>query len=80
MQEEEPWLLRSPETDSYDLLTVGGSWGIWLGRIDNTEVNYACNACNEAADCNLNGQVSLPNATALGTPWFVLIFFLLHFL
>jgi len=51
----EAWLLRSPETEEYDLLNVAGEWNIWVGRIDTTKVSFSCNACNDDVDCNLNG-------------------------
>jgi len=50
------WLLRSPETDSYDLLEVNPSWSIWVGVIGSTSVSITCNECNDNTDCNLNGQ------------------------
>ena len=53
---DETWLLRSPETDEYDLLLEQGKWSIWLGRIDTTSVSISCNRCREDADCNLNGK------------------------
>lgn len=54
--EEEAWLLTSPKTEEYDLLEVAGDWRIWLGKIETTKVSIACNECDNAADCNLNGQ------------------------
>lgn len=53
--QSEAWLLRSPETEEYDLLNVQGEWNIWLGRIATTKVSISCNACNDNTDCNLNG-------------------------
>jgi len=50
------WLLRSQETDEFDLLNVDTSWEIWMGVISNTEVSYACNECSDETDCNLNGH------------------------
>ncbi len=50
------WLLRSAETDEFDLLNVDGSWKVWVGVIDSTEVSVSCNICSENTDCNLNGQ------------------------
>ena len=52
----EAWLLRSPQTDEYDLLNVQGEWSIWVGRIDTTKVSISCNTCNDDVDCNLNGE------------------------
>ena len=39
------WLLRSPETDSFDLTTVDGAWSIWTGVIGTTDVSIECNTC-----------------------------------
>mmetsp|Transcript_12411 Transcript_12411/g.22465 ORF Transcript_12411/g.22465 Transcript_12411/m.22465 type:complete len:278 (+) Transcript_12411:967-1800(+) len=55
-KKSEPWLLRSPETDEFDLLNVGGDWNIWFGVIDTTHLTYSCTECNTNTDCNLNGQ------------------------
>jgi len=49
------WLLRSPETTSYDLLDVDVVWDVWVGIISQAEVSVICNWCNEDTDCNLNG-------------------------
>ena len=59
---DETWLLRSPETDEYDLLNVQGEWSIWLGRIDTTSVSISCNRCREDADLVgfLTRKVDLP--------------------
>ena len=50
------WILRSPETEEFDLLNVPSNWQVWTGVISTTEVHTACNECNDATDCNLNGQ------------------------
>ncbi|KAL7536191.1 hypothetical protein ACHAXR_006980 [Thalassiosira sp. AJA248-18] len=50
------WLLRSPDTDEYDLRYVDGDWSIWTGVVGKTEVSIACNTCSDNVDCNLNGQ------------------------
>lgn len=46
-----PWLLRSPETDSFNLLEVSGDWSIWTGVI-NTGASFHsyCNSCDSEAD------------------------------
>ena len=49
------WLLRSPETDKFDLLDVDGSFQIWAGDISETEVSIVCDECQDNSDCNLNG-------------------------
>lgn len=50
------WLLRSPQTDEFDLMNVGTDWSIWTGVIGKTQVSFACNKCSDNTDCNLNGQ------------------------
>jgi len=50
------WLLRSEETEEYDLTNVGTKWKIWNGVISNTELSYVDNECSDTTDCNLNGQ------------------------
>jgi len=50
-----PWLLRSEETDVFDIEEVQGPWQIWAGVIGRTDVDIVCNECSEKADCNLNG-------------------------
>ncbi|KAL7549894.1 hypothetical protein ACHAWF_013153 [Thalassiosira exigua] len=52
-----PWLLRSPDTDAYDLLEVTGEWSVWVGVIKkDAEVKVTCNYCRSDIDCNLNGK------------------------
>ena len=50
------WLLRSPETNEFDLSNVDGDWSIWTGVIGRTEVSIVCNECSSEIDCNLNGK------------------------
>ncbi|KAL7548821.1 hypothetical protein ACHAWF_012095 [Thalassiosira exigua] len=50
------WLLRSPETDEFDLLNVVGNWKVWVGTIGNADVSIASTECAEDSDCNLNGE------------------------
>jgi len=50
-----PWLLRSQDTEVYDIEEVEGPWQVWQGVIDTTNVRIACNECGGKADCNLNG-------------------------
>ena len=52
------WLLRSPETDSYDVLEAGEKWDMWIGVVSTTDVSIACNKCSELTDCNFNGICS----------------------
>ncbi|KAL3800886.1 hypothetical protein ACHAW5_002037 [Stephanodiscus triporus] len=54
--DDDPWLLRSPSTNEYDLLQVDGEWSIWLGRTEKSQLQYDCYLCNNNADCNLNGE------------------------
>jgi len=51
-----PWLLRSPETDEYDVLNVEGDWDVWFGVIGATPLKYSCTECSTDTDCNFNGQ------------------------
>lgn len=60
MESEEsdcPWLLRSPDTNSFDLLAVSGEqWSIWVGTIiKDSKISVTCNGCKSHTDCNLNG-------------------------
>ena len=54
------WLLRSPETDSYDVIEVAekGNWKIWSGQITSPEesISITCNECNNKAGCNYHGE------------------------
>ncbi|KAL7552484.1 hypothetical protein ACHAWF_015731 [Thalassiosira exigua] len=46
------WLLRSPETDSFDIIEVGmeGSWMVWVGRVQRDySFTITCNECNDSA-------------------------------
>mmetsp|Transcript_35784 Transcript_35784/g.58311 ORF Transcript_35784/g.58311 Transcript_35784/m.58311 type:complete len:644 (-) Transcript_35784:81-2012(-) len=51
-----PWLLRSPETKSFNLLEVDSTWSIWTGIINTGSTFQAtCNRCDSKADCNYHG-------------------------
>ena len=58
-----PWLLRSPNTDAYDLLEVPTNWEIWTGVINqDATLSATCNECQSSSDdqiydtdCNFNG-------------------------
>mmetsp|Transcript_13556 Transcript_13556/g.22257 ORF Transcript_13556/g.22257 Transcript_13556/m.22257 type:complete len:665 (-) Transcript_13556:54-2048(-) len=52
------WLLRSPETDSFNVLDAAGKWDMWVGVLGTTDVSITCNRCFENSDCNLNGECS----------------------
>ncbi|KAL7532966.1 hypothetical protein ACHAWF_004301 [Thalassiosira exigua] len=50
------WLLRSPDTEAYDLMDVQGEWSIWVGRIEQgVDFTLRCNECKTDMDCNMNG-------------------------
>eukprot|EP00579_Thalassiosira_antarctica_P007523 CAMPEP_0201903964 /NCGR_PEP_ID=MMETSP0902-20130614/55751_1 /ASSEMBLY_ACC=CAM_ASM_000551 /TAXON_ID=420261 /ORGANISM="Thalassiosira antarctica, Strain CCMP982" /LENGTH=287 /DNA_ID=CAMNT_0048438033 /DNA_START=945 /DNA_END=1808 /DNA_ORIENTATION=- len=52
-----PWLLRSPDTQAYDLMDVSGEWEIWVGVINHgAKMDSTCNECQDNTDCNLNGM------------------------
>jgi len=51
-----PWLLRSEETEVYDIEEVQGPWQVWEDVIGTTDVHISCNECSENSDCNLNGE------------------------
>lgn len=54
-----PWLLRSPETFSFNLLDVSGDWSIWTGTINNgATFQTSCNECDSGSetDCNYHGK------------------------
>lgn len=54
-----PWLLRSPETVSYDLLEVDGDWTQWTGEVsDGASFRTTCNNCDSEAECNFHGTCS----------------------
>lgn len=44
------WLLRSPETNEYDLMNVDGDWKIWTGLVSTSTVSIQCNSCNDNVD------------------------------
>jgi len=53
------WLLRSPRTDSFDLIEVAeaGGWEVWKGVKDvDYTISITCNDCGDDADCNYNGK------------------------
>lgn len=54
-----PWLLRSPQTTSFNLLEVPSDWYIWTGII-NTGASFQayCNTCESESDCNYHGTCS----------------------
>mmetsp|Transcript_27195 Transcript_27195/g.46217 ORF Transcript_27195/g.46217 Transcript_27195/m.46217 type:complete len:673 (+) Transcript_27195:113-2131(+) len=52
------WLLRSPETDSFNVLDASGKWDMWVGVLGTTDVSITCNRCADRSDCNLNGECS----------------------
>lgn len=43
-----PWLLRSPDTDAYDLMDVSSDWEIWVGIIDgDAKMSVTCDECTD---------------------------------
>ncbi|KAL7549956.1 hypothetical protein ACHAWF_013212 [Thalassiosira exigua] len=53
------WLLRSPITDTFDLLGVTGAWDVWVGVIENEATMLVrSNDCMDDNDCNFNGRCS----------------------
>ncbi|KAL7531293.1 hypothetical protein ACHAXR_003958, partial [Thalassiosira sp. AJA248-18] len=53
------WLLRSPGTDSYDIIELAdeNEWFVWKGLIeDDYKVSIECNECYADSDCNYNGK------------------------
>jgi len=51
-----PWLLRSPDTQAFDLKDVSREWEIWVGVINQgAKMDFTCNECQSNTDCNLNG-------------------------
>ena len=43
-----PWLLRSPDTDAFNLLEVSGEWSIWVGSIKKDGfMSATCNGCKD---------------------------------
>lgn len=65
-----PWLLRSPDTEAYDLLEVTGDWHIWVGTINKGgQLSVTCNGCKTNTDCNLNGKCVDGECDCSGTSW-----------
>jgi len=53
------WLLRTPATESFDLIDLAESteWFVWKGEIETDyRVSIECNECNENSDCNYAGE------------------------
>ena len=80
-----PWLLRSPETETFNLLDVEEKWDVWVGDIVKVEVTTVCNECNDNYDCNLNGVCNKSSKECecndedgvqyLGEPFVPMVFF-----
>ncbi|EJK53216.1 hypothetical protein THAOC_27398 [Thalassiosira oceanica] len=48
------WLLRSPSTDDFDIISVAemGGWSVWKGVVGvNYPITVTCNECSSRADC-----------------------------
>ena len=53
------WLLRSPNTDSFDIIELSeeNNWFVWQGLIENDyPVAIECNECDDESGCNYNGR------------------------
>lgn len=53
------WLLRSPSTDDFDIISVAemGGWSVWKGVVGvNYPITVTCNECSSRADCNYHGE------------------------
>ncbi|KAL9186453.1 hypothetical protein ACHAXT_005691 [Thalassiosira profunda] len=50
------WLLRSPPTETFDLLEVEGNWQVWVSVIAEADVSIAATGCQGSSDCNFNGD------------------------
>ena len=77
MQNECSWLLKSPETGSYDIIEVGHerSWQVWTGRIETDyAITISCNECNDHA-----GKNDSYDATSLSTIFVLLFVFFAKF-
>mmetsp|Transcript_15754 Transcript_15754/g.33903 ORF Transcript_15754/g.33903 Transcript_15754/m.33903 type:complete len:654 (+) Transcript_15754:159-2120(+) len=63
-----PWLLRSPNTKSFNLLEVSGDWSIWTGIINTATFQATCNECklDSEADCNYHGTCISENSESSG--------------
>ena len=47
------WLLRSPSTDDFDIISVAalGEWSVWRGVVNvNYPITVTCNECISTAD------------------------------
>jgi len=53
------WLLKSPETDSYDIIELAeeSEWFVWKGLIESEyRISIECNECDDHAGCNYSGK------------------------
>jgi len=52
------WLLKSPQTESFDLIELGQSfWSVWLGQVEREyPIFVGCNDCYDNAGCNHHGK------------------------
>eukprot|EP00804_Cyclotella_cryptica_P027027 CCRYP_013672-RA/>CCRYP_013672-RA protein AED:0.17 eAED:0.19 QI:0/0.8/0.63/1/0.8/0.54/11/835/482 len=47
-----PWLLRSPDTTEYDLLSITGSWTVWAGSSKQSgSFSALCDECSDISQC-----------------------------
>lgn len=53
------WLLRSPQTESFDIIEVAreSDWSVWTGYIEpDYSISITCNECTENSGCNYHGD------------------------
>jgi len=65
------WLLRSPETESFDLSDVSTEgWSIWTGNIEySNSLHIKEIVCNSNADCNYHGSCNGNNGCVCEEGW-----------
>ena len=59
MQNRCNWLLKSPNTESFDIVELAEEteWFMWKGLVESDySVSIECVECSEAADCNYRGK------------------------
>ena len=64
IQNDCSWLLKSPSTDSYDIIEMAETtdWHLWDGSVkDGVKVSIECNDCDEGSkeSCNYHGECGL---------------------
>jgi hypothetical protein len=59
-EEECGWMLKSPRTDSFDLIELAEEtgWNLWIGHVKSeTSISIECNDCEDGSKktCNYHG-------------------------